>query len=250
MRWIYLSPHPDDAALSCGGLIACQTRQGLEVEIWTLCAGDPPPGSFSPFAESLHARWQSGEQAPAYRRQEDLESCGRLGAVPRHGRIPDCIYRRSPRSGEFLYSSEESLSRAIHGDELPLVEALRLELARDLAADESTDGVQVVCPLTLGGHVDHRLVRAAAERLERPLLYYADYPYSLKAGPLLAGLARAGWERQVFPLSEAHLLAWEEGVAAHASQISSFWESSQAMRQALRAYSAGMGGAALWKRST
>ena len=30
MRWIYLSPHLDDAVLSCGGLIFEQSRQGLQ----------------------------------------------------------------------------------------------------------------------------------------------------------------------------------------------------------------------------
>jgi hypothetical protein len=39
---------------------------------------------------------------------------------------------------------------------------------------------QLVCPLTLGNHVDHQLVRQAAERIGRPLCYYADLPYGLK----------------------------------------------------------------------
>jgi len=40
MRWIYISPHFDDAVLSCGGLIWEQTHKGITVEIWTVCAGD------------------------------------------------------------------------------------------------------------------------------------------------------------------------------------------------------------------
>jgi len=39
MRWIYLSPHFDDAVLSCGGLIFDQTCGGTAVEIWTVFAG-------------------------------------------------------------------------------------------------------------------------------------------------------------------------------------------------------------------
>jgi LmbE family N-acetylglucosaminyl deacetylase len=33
MRWIYLSPHFDDAVLSCGGLIFDQAQAGTPVEI-------------------------------------------------------------------------------------------------------------------------------------------------------------------------------------------------------------------------
>jgi len=43
-------PHFDDAVLSCGGLIWEQTQKGIPVEIWTVCAGDAPPGSPSMLA--------------------------------------------------------------------------------------------------------------------------------------------------------------------------------------------------------
>ena len=41
MRWIYLSPHLDDAVFSAGGLIYEQTQAGTPVEIWTIMCGDP-----------------------------------------------------------------------------------------------------------------------------------------------------------------------------------------------------------------
>ena len=47
MRWIYLSPHFDDAVLSCGGVIFEQSRQGIQTEIWTIFAGSPPHSVFS-----------------------------------------------------------------------------------------------------------------------------------------------------------------------------------------------------------
>lgn len=262
VEWIYLSPHLDDAALSCGGLIAAQAARGLAVEIWTVCSGDPPEGPLSPFAESLHRRWEGEPEAPgvspgsrqvyAQRRAEDRLSCTRLGAASWHAGLCDCIYRRSPRSGEFLYASEESLSSTIHPDELSLVEDLRSQLATRFALQQaaSPDAVWLVCPLALGGHVDHRLVRAAAERLELPLLYYADFPYALKAAAALEALERAGWACIEASLSPDSLQAWEEGVAAHVSQISSFWENAQTMRQAIYDYSAGMNGLHIWQRTS
>ena len=57
MRWIYISPHFDDAVLSCGGLIFEQARQGIPVEIWTICAGDAPPGPLSQLAQDCHVQW-------------------------------------------------------------------------------------------------------------------------------------------------------------------------------------------------
>ena len=53
---VYLSPHLDDAVLSCGGMIHRQAQAGERVVVVTVCAGDPPPGPLSDFARSLHER--------------------------------------------------------------------------------------------------------------------------------------------------------------------------------------------------
>ena len=145
MDWVYFSPHLDDVALSCGGLISQQARTGEKVEIWTVCAGDPPPGSLSPFAEELHARWQTGREATASRRQEDLASCNRLSASCRHLPVPDCIYRRAGldywdpskpvdlptlnSDAGFLYPDREAIFGALHPLEAGLVRQLAGQLA-------------------------------------------------------------------------------------------------------------------------
>jgi len=63
MDWVFLSPHLDDAVLSCGGFIFELIQKGERVEICTICAGDPPPGELSPLAEMLHQRWGVTAQA-------------------------------------------------------------------------------------------------------------------------------------------------------------------------------------------
>lgn len=243
MDWIYLSPHFDDAALSCGGLIWEQAQSGESVSIWTVCAGEPPEGALSPFAERLHARWESGPQAPVYRRAEDLASCQRLGAAHRYFSIPDCIYRRGEDSGQFLYTSEESLNGTLHSAEAPLIERLHRQMEQDLP-----QGAEMVCPLTLGNHVDHQLVRAAASRLKRRLWYYADFPYAARSSAWLDELSNAGWEYQVFPISTPGLAAWQASIAAHASQISTFWDSPEAMRASVEQFCQQMEGVRFWRQ--
>jgi LmbE family N-acetylglucosaminyl deacetylase len=239
MEWIYLSPHLDDVALSVGGLLWEQSQAGERVSIWTICGGEPPPGDNSPFAESLHTRWETGAEAMHARRAEDIKACQFLGANFTHFDIPDCIYRRSPKTGEHLYASEESLWIPVHSDE----EGLIIELAQKMQA-KIPAGVQVVSPITLGDHVDHRLTRAAAERLGIPLWFYADYPYLLEANNfrILEKL-----DSTVFPISPGGLLAWQEAVAAHRSQISTFWQNLDEMQAAIQAYSQKMDGVKLFR---
>lgn len=229
--WIYLSPHFDDVALSCGGLAWEQARRGDGVEIWTICAGDPPPGAISPFAESLHQRWQTSHDAPAQRREEDKASCAVMGASAIHLPYPDCIYRRSEAENAPLYPSENAIFGPLHPLDAPIVEQLKDELRLRLP-----EGAEVVCPITIGGHVDHRLVRAGADRLGRRLWYYADVPYVFSHPGDLARLIQANWTRQVFAISDAGLAAWQQAVAAHASQITTFWPNMEAMRAAIGGY--------------
>jgi LmbE family N-acetylglucosaminyl deacetylase len=245
MQWVYLSPHLDDVALSCGGLVWQQVQAGEQVAVWTVCAGDPPAGDVSEFARSLHTRWQTGEQGAALRRVEDLASCAILGASARHLDIPDCIYRRNAIDGRPLYTSEAALFGELDVGDAPLVEKICQELL-SLAPTNT----HLVCPLALGGHVDHRLTRQAAEKLALPLWYYADYPYVLQAhGPLAGEGNVAHWQEYRFSISEAGQQAWGRAIAAYASQISTFWVDLSAMKAALEEYSRSVGGLLLWFKS-
>src|SRR5512138_2201689 len=87
MRWIYLSPHLDDAVLSAGGLIYDQTQAGIPVEIWTfMCGNRPKEYGDSPFAQKLHAEWgfSSAEETVRERRLEDRNAAAVVGATVTH----------------------------------------------------------------------------------------------------------------------------------------------------------------------
>jgi LmbE family N-acetylglucosaminyl deacetylase len=242
MQWIFLSPHFDDAVLSCGGIIWEEVHRGAQVSIWTICASAPPAGQLSPFAEQLHARWGTGAEATERRRQEDINSCKHLGAAYRHLDLHDCIYRQGPK-GEFLYASEESLNGKLHALDLHWIERLCNELEREIPRH-----ARIVCPLAFGNHVDHQLVRAAAERISDPLWYYADYPYVQRRTVQLDELVEKGWKARHFRVSPNGLAAWQVSVAAHGSQISTFWPSLTAMQEAIREYWGLENATNLWRK--
>ncbi len=231
--WLYLSPHFDDIALSCGGLAWMQAQGGEQVAVWTICGGEPDPSQpYSAFAQLLHARWKSGPEAVKVRQAEDIASCQAMGASWRHFPLPDCIYRTG-RGGQHLYPSEELLWGPLSEEEGPLVRSLAQVLR-----EEVPSRAQVVCPLTLGDHVDHKLVRAAAEQSGRKPWYYADYPYAGKpeGQQRLAALLEAGWEALPFAVSRGGLAAWQAAVSAHRSQISTFWPTLEEMAHSMELY--------------
>ncbi|HXF63595.1 MAG TPA: PIG-L family deacetylase, partial [Caldilineaceae bacterium] len=193
---IYLSPHLDDVALSCGGQIFQQTQAGARLLIVTVMAGDPP-AAVSGYARSLHERW-AVEEATAARRAEDLAACRILGAEPLHWPIPDCIYRCHPLTGKPFYLSDDDLFGEAAAEEA----GLAAELAERLAALPPHG--RLVAPLAVGHHVDHQLVRQAAELACGPerLLYYEDYPYAQLPGKLAHVVGDgSGWQAEVVRLT-------------------------------------------------
>lgn len=241
MEWIYLSPHFDDVAFSCGGLVWEQVESGEKVSVWTICAGDVPAGQISQYANSLHKRWETDRGAVNKRRAENMLANRGMGATSRNFSIPDAIYRSSPVDGFPMYTSDSDLFSEIRLDEIHQIEILRDELDQALPLD-----CELVSPLALGGHVDHYLVRTAAEQLNRRLWYYADFPYSINPEQDLDESDRE-MEGLLFPISEVGLRVWQESVAAHESQLSTFWSGTDQMREAIRAYWEPIKGIRLWK---
>ena len=251
-RWIYLSPHLDDVALSCGGQIAAATRTGAPVDILTIFAGDEPgPGepAASPLVAKIYALWQlrAGE-VMATRRGEDLAACRELAAAALHWQLQEAIHRRDSTRGEALYPTLERLFGAVAPQEEELVAALALRFA---ALPGPGGGTRVVAPLGVGGHVDHRIVRAAAERAFGPaLLYYEEFPYIVWK---LFALARAGifgraWEALREPLAPEDVAARVAAIACYASQVSPLFRTPARIEQLVRRHVRRAGGERLWRR--
>jgi len=229
MRYIYLSPHLDDAVLSAGGLIYEQTQAGIPIEIWTLMCGFPPDDEVSPLAQDLHLQWGflSAIETVGKRRAENMNAAAIVGAKAVHFDFLDCIYRLS-KSGDWLYA--ENIFDPPHADEADLP----AEIAKAIVSRLQPDDV-LVCQLTIGKHVDHVTLRKAAELLERPLIYDADIPYLLNH-PDELGPKTAGMKEKIHAVSEAGLKSWQEAIAAYTSQIAILFENPARMQEKMRAY--------------
>ncbi len=240
MRYIYLSPHLDDAALSAGGWIYEQTQKNIPVEIWTIMCGYPPNDSLSPFAQYLHKQWgmNSAEEVIRQRRQEDIRSAKILGAAVQHFDFFDCIYRQN-KKGEWLYVD---IFREPLADESDFPTEIANEISKRLTPD-----AKLVCQFGIGNHVDHILVRRAAELLNKPLLYVADIPYLFKH-PEQLNSHTAGMKETVEAVSETGIHVWREAVAAYDSQVLALFESHESMRNQIREYCLENNGLRFWSK--
>ncbi|MBM4431549.1 MAG: PIG-L family deacetylase [Chloroflexi bacterium] len=229
---VYLSPHLDDAILSCGGLIHRQGQLGCSPIVITCCAGVPDYRVLSPFALEQHHRWGQLVGPLEQRRCEDATALIYLGAKYQHWDYLDCIYRRHPISGEFLYASEEGIFGQVHSVEWDLAERLTADVVLSLSAEATL----IYAPLAVGQHVDHQVVLKAALRLREEgfrVQFYEDYPYAGDPSKLDQALQR--WTCPPTPfvqtIREQDLEAKVSAIALYRSQLAVLFEDEASMSE-------------------
>lgn len=230
MRWIYLSPHLDDAILSCGGIILNQRKAGIPVEIWNWMSGILPVDlPLSDLARSVHAGWELAtvKEVYAQRLAEDRQAAARVDAQIRNFDFLDSIYRRAD-DGTVLYPDEIFVPP--HPADAPLVDEITALIRKNLQTDDV-----LVSPLGIGNHPDHTIVRRAAEATGQPLRYYADIPYTLWYPAKFAEIT-AKMKAITFSLSANELREWQNAIAAYASQISTLFLTEGKMRSSIKRY--------------
>ena len=262
-RHLFLSPHLDDAVLSCGGQIALLTGQGNSVHVVTVFAGDPPKSGLSDFAIFLHREWGGDRDPFVRRRTEDEQALRLLGASFTHLAHLDAIYRKAERDGYLLYPDRKSIFGAVASGEsdafprrlveelIPLCDPSEKTIPHaspmvnsSFVPRHSPSYPILHAPLTVGHHVDHQIVRAAALQLAQAgygcaLRFYGDYPYSEESGELEEALEGLPPLRPVLiPYDEAAMQLRLQSIACYASQIGILFGSVEEMEAQTRAHAA------------
>jgi len=228
---IYLSPHLDDAALSCGGAIARHTNAGARVLVVTLCTAAPPPdGPFSRFAQDHHLMWGlAPERAMAERQREDDLALERLDADTYRAGLLDAIYRMPE-----VYTDNDRLFCTPAPDDSLLYSTRQLIAALHSRAPRAT----FYAPLGVGNHVDHQIVyTAVCEGTGTAMAFYEDFPYVLWAGAFEQRMRALGQPFVASTIDIDATLARKIGaISAYASQLSSLFEQPSALAQIVGDY--------------
>ncbi|MDQ3692026.1 MAG: PIG-L family deacetylase [Chloroflexota bacterium] len=226
----FLSPHYDDIALSCGGMVALLAGAGIRPRISVAFGAAPDPNQpLSSFAAAMHETWGlAAADVIARRRQEEAAAAELLGATSASLSLTDAIYRGS------WYQDDAALLGTVPADEAPLAGQITRELLDAAGHDRAA---RFYAPLGIGGHVDHQICFAAGVELAsagRDVWFYEDLPYALQLRARATRLQRiaAAWPATApASLRTAHLTpvahvdigpVWDRKLAAifaYASQV-------------------------------
>lgn len=226
---LVLSPHPDDAVWSCGGILDRWAHDGTAVTVVTVFDGTPPnrlPPAGRAARSSLARR----------RREEDSAGLGRWPITTISLGLPEAAYR-CDSSGRALYGGPLSLRRNVHPLDEPITAALADRL--DALVDA---GDTVIAPMAVGTHVDHLIVRSTVERLctWQPISYYREFPYRPPLRPGMTALNHT-----------VDFDAWLRPSLAYGSQVDLMFGTPAAFERALARH-AGLrpDGTAVWQEWT
>jgi len=241
VKFIYFSPHLDDAIFSCGGIISHQIRNNEHVAIWSFFTADPPTDNLTLFARILHHRWGKQGSPYALRRQEDIDACQLLSVEWKHFGFEDCIYRRYPTNDAPLVRKKADLFRPVKEPETQLERRLFDVIQMNLSPQD-----QIVLPLEAGGHIDHVLIKNVGSMFNSKKYYYPDFPYAGKLHSIGELNLPKKAEASRFSLDSSDIALWKKASATYRSQISSFWKSTEVLEEEIEEFAASPLGAALW----
>ena len=168
---LFISPHLDDVAFSCGGLAAVLADRGWRTVLATVFTRSVVPATGFALACQLDKGLPPEIDYMALRRQEDAAAAALLG----FSSVRWLDQLEAPHRG---YHSAPALFGPLHPEDAVAITLAALMMA--LSAELHPD--LVLAPQGLGNHVDHQQVAAAVVHGFPPdrTGFYRDAPYAMR----------------------------------------------------------------------
>jgi LmbE family N-acetylglucosaminyl deacetylase len=212
---LFLSPHLDDAVLSCGNLVRRAPRATVAT-VFSAAAPGPHTRATRSFLRQCGA--SGAGELFAERRREDVEVVTAAGASAVHLGRRDALFRTRrgvpPAVGRLVPELVHRYPTVRFALARGRVAAAERELPARIAEQVAglivrTRAEVVFCPLGVGRHVDHVVVRSVGLEVAQRVVFYADFPYTLHSvpdAPFLAAHGLRRWENPDDPADKRTLI--------------------------------------------
>jgi LmbE family N-acetylglucosaminyl deacetylase len=206
-----ISPHLDDAAFSCGGTLARLAAGGWRVVVATAFTRSVPNPTGFALACQLDKGLGPEIDYMALRREEDRAAMRALGAEPP-------VWLDLPEAPHRGYETVAALFGEVRPEDEAILPPLTSRL-REIA--EEVRPALVLGPQAVGGHVDHVQVVRALRRVAPPILWWRDFPYTVREAQPKRPFADVldPLRELSAPLGRRHAAAKREGCRAYRSQL-------------------------------
>lgn len=184
---IFISPHLDDAAFSIGGLLLELQKKKIKtkvVNVFTKAGNAPYTISVKRFLKECGET--DASKLFVKRIAEDKSALNSVSAKVVNLNFTDALWRKR-KTGQIIKLLSNLVPELIYT--YPI---FRLTIARGLISKNDKglsssleeklkalhlDNSIVFCPIGIGLHVDHLIVRDICKKVFTKVVYWADYPY-------------------------------------------------------------------------
>jgi LmbE family N-acetylglucosaminyl deacetylase len=235
---LYLSPHFDDAILSCGGLIYAQSSGSGRVGVLTLCAGQPIRGAESTLARLYLYDWSKSGNGMELRRNENAAILSGWKVRNWEFGTLDAVFRTN--NGTPYYQNRTDLFCEPHIEDAAYLLPVWEERLKQLVEGETN--LQLYAPLGVGAHVDHELARRLGQRMAQSgwkVCFYEDYPYvELDPDAIQKAQARFGTCRWTSRCMSIDVQAKIDALLCYRTQIERVFGSDKELVRRVKSFTA------------
>lgn len=251
-RFVFISPHFDDAVLSCGSLLEKLRQNHKEILVVTVFTRETQP-PFTPQATAFvkASGYKDPQRLFLDRQKEDIKALSILGVKFIHFPYIDAGWRKSFWYTRFQrqrwfwrlfpqfihiypYARTQFAGRVCYQDH-ELAQTIAIKLRR-VISNKFDHQTAVFVPLGIGGHVDHVLVRSMSKKLDSPIIYWEDFPYNTNDVSIQAFFAKTNDFTRLFEISAGTGTKKYKAIKAYRSQLKVLFPNKEIPKQPERYY--------------
>jgi len=184
LHCVFISPHFDDAILSCGSLIAELNGKVNITIVNVFTKAHEKPYTFSARKFLMDSGYPNAEELYEKRRVEDQKAFSSLSVNSINVGLEDALFRRNGKK-TFL---SKFIAEFDH-----YYPTYQFHITRTIASDDQSSMLLekqlekfnnskylVFAPFGIGNHADHRIARLATEKKLDRYILYSDFPYNIR----------------------------------------------------------------------
>lgn len=199
IKCYFISPHLDDAILSAGGLISYLASKTTVEVITIFTKPSPKPYTLSTKVFLKNCNFRDAEDLFNKRRLEDQYVFTKLNLNYHHLGFTDASWRKKINPNRILKVFSKIIPELIHiypiyrnylkkgvtsghvsNEDEQNVTLIKQKLNKII---KNKKNILIFCPIGIGLHVDHILVRNLCQNSFKNIIFWSDFPYSLTEKP-------------------------------------------------------------------
>lgn len=186
----FISPHFDDAALSSGALISYLSDKVPVTVVNVFTRGDKGPYTFAAKSYLSRCKFKDASKLIYERMREDKEVFKKLGIEVINLGYIEALWRKKEIKNEIFkylgnlipelvhlyptYKFHMSPDKISHHDS-----RLKIDIKNKLRDVIKAKGTTIFCPVGIGKHADHFIVRDICSNIFDNVIYWSDFNYSM-----------------------------------------------------------------------